>query len=462
MLFEDKLLRFLSEIDEPVLINVAGQAGSGRSEFLRELGKKCAEDGTPSVFIDASNYENSADPFLVVFSQLFKEFERIGLISNKKSKVDLFKRAGVYLAKRAVPVAARIGTAGLLSGEEFGGLDKVVDSELSKVAGKLAEEGMGQIEERALAEQGFKDLLSENLTKMRNQSQSAHDKIIVLIDEIDKLLPERGLAFLDVLNGAMRVEGLAFVLSFDRSVLDAFGDKVYGNLPIGLKMSDRMIDMHIPLPNLNVDATAEKFITRNKVFASDEKSRENVKQVFATCSQVWSAGVAEQNRLMRQLKTILGFMDEEDQRKYGRAITAFLFLMRYEQNFYSSFIKEKMDAELIFEMICRVFGSVDIWSPPGVSVNAQSVDSFMFRNDEVAAIFVAMQLDLNPALRLVVDDIEANNHRQYRYLDGYDPRHLKNMANWSKKYLKEFELDDLEYSSGYTVRSHLDQKIRLN
>ena len=187
-----------------------------------------------------------------------------------------------------------------------------------------------------------------------------------------------------------------------------------------------------------------------------------MKRVFATCSQVWSAGVAEQNRLMRQLKTILGFMDEEDQRKYGRAIIAFLFLMRYEPSFYLKFIQEKMDAELVFDMICRVFGSVNVWSPPGVSVHVQSVDSFMFKNDEVAAIFVAMQLDLNPALRLVIEDVEANNHRQYRYLDGYDPRHLKNMANWSKKYLEEFELDDLEYSSGYTVRSHLDQKIRLN
>ncbi len=55
MLFEDKLLRFLSELDEPVLINVAGQAGSGRSEFLRSrletpprgwmVGERCDSKG---------------------------------------------------------------------------------------------------------------------------------------------------------------------------------------------------------------------------------------------------------------------------------------------------------------------------------------------------------------------------------------------------------------------------------
>lgn len=102
------------------VIAVDSPWGTGKTTFLRFLQAVLEKDGVDCLYFDAWKTDFSPDPLLAFLGEL-NDHLPVGAADHPKF-TELFlnvKRIASVLAKRAIPVAGKIATAGMLNREDF-------------------------------------------------------------------------------------------------------------------------------------------------------------------------------------------------------------------------------------------------------------------------------------------------------------------------------------------------------
>ena len=154
------------------------------------------------------------------------------------------------MAKKALPVAGKIATGGLLDLEEFSQkaiADLVSDTIKDAVDAYSAEKDLIR---------QFRELLSGAIATLKENEKK--DQLIVFVDEIDRCRPTFAVELLERIKHLFNVENAIFILALDKNQLSVSLKSIYGE---GLDTNEylrRFIDLEYSLPK--IDAT--KF-TRN-------------------------------------------------------------------------------------------------------------------------------------------------------------------------------------------------------
>lgn len=300
----------MQEKNLPVTIGLYGDWGSGKSSTLKIL-KEMIEKDTDSkdssvvIYFDGWSFESFDDAKMALIQGIVENLENSKCFKDdlketvknaaKTVKNKIFSmRSLLWSVKNVVaPAAMAYATGGmtvipsLISFfSSFNTEDKNKEL-LEKITGKGAEEFIKEVfsthinTEQFSAVREFRDSF-ESLIKATNRK-----RIVVLIDDLDRCLPEHIIENLEAIKLFLNVEKTAFVIAADQSIVSEAIKKQYGERvgierksdigrSIGEDYMDKFIQIPYNIPKLS-DQEVESYITL--LFCQSMLSEDDFKKV---------------------------------------------------------------------------------------------------------------------------------------------------------------------------------------
>ena len=209
----ETLCRLIVRVESAAVVAVNGRFGSGKSVFLKMCAAHLRGQDVAVAEFNAWQQSHTREPLVDLVSAL----------TGATSVGERLRETAVNLAWRAANVASR----GFVAREDF--------SE-AEVAAKFAE--WKQVEQKRAE---FRGALAELAAAKDN-------KLVVLIDELDRCLPAQALELLDVMRHLFDVPGVVVVLGINRDELCQRVKRQYGDECNAETYLRRFVDLTIDLP----------------------------------------------------------------------------------------------------------------------------------------------------------------------------------------------------------------------
>lgn len=227
--YAEALARFIRQTETPMTIGIQGDWGSGKTSLMNLI-KEQLGDEFPVVEVNTWKYAQT-EPGQGLAIAIFLAIIR-----------SLTKQIGGE-AKQAVQ---RIGKALMsLAG-------RVVESQLGiNLTAALAKGELEQIFEYYEALEKLKGQLQELVESVIRDKGTGRDRVVVFVDDLDRVQPERAVEILEILKVFLDIEGLVFVLACDYEVVlqglrakTGFGDEQVA----GRSFFDKIIQVPFQMP----------------------------------------------------------------------------------------------------------------------------------------------------------------------------------------------------------------------
>lgn len=243
----ESLTSLINELQGPFVLSIDSPWGTGKTTFIQMWKTYLETQSFVCLYFNSWEADFSTDP-LVAFLGEIDNFANITDSGNDefKNAFDTTKRIATILAKRALPVAGKIATAGLLDIDAF--YEKSVAGLVSNV---IADAVDAYTAERELIS-CFHKSLSEAIDKLATEGKK--DQIIIFVDEIDRCRPTFAIELLERIKHLFNVSNVIFIISVDKQQLNVSLGAIYGK---GINTNEylrRFIDLEYSLPKANTEA----------------------------------------------------------------------------------------------------------------------------------------------------------------------------------------------------------------
>ncbi len=225
------LSEFILKCDTPMTISIQGSWGSGKTSIMRMVESRIQDRVIP-VFFNTWQFSQFELGNALPISMLKFFLTRIGAGDSKLFK--LVKSAGslfLRLTNAALKGSYGIGFGdGTVSGKKDGE-DPEID--LAQLIDTLHENLQKQIEQALMtANKGIKDECAKK------------DRIVVFVDDLDRLVPGKAMELLEVLKLFLDCRKCVFVLAIDydvviRGAAEKYGFNLKDKTPEGLKEAEK-------------------------------------------------------------------------------------------------------------------------------------------------------------------------------------------------------------------------------
>ena len=231
-----KLSELVEKVEDSIVIALDGSWGSGKSFFLKcWAGEHTKDDNNKAkvVYFDAFQHDFLDDPLVALTGVLADKF---------KPETTAGKALG--LAKTAVSKmlrpAARISLAAVTAGGS-----EVVAATAAELA-KSSEVFWQKEDGRRAAIEEFRDAL-KTLTQPNEDGNA--QKIVIIIDELDRCRPDYALSMLEVIKHFFAVDNVIFVLGVNLTELQNSVKARYGAGIDAERYLQKFIHLRMELPN---------------------------------------------------------------------------------------------------------------------------------------------------------------------------------------------------------------------
>ena len=239
-----KLSELVEKIEDPVVIALDGSWGSGKSFFLKcWTGAHTRENGGKAkvVYFDAFQHDFLDDPLIALTGVLSDQFEP----KSKAGKaIGLAKKAASKMWRPTARISLAAATAGIseMAGAVGDAAIATSSSELSK-----ASENFWKKENSRRAAMGEFRAALEKLTEP--DEEDIPQKIIIIIDELDRCRPDYALSMLEVIKHFFAVDNVIFVLGVNLKELRNSVRARYGAEADAVSYLQKFIHLRFKLPN---------------------------------------------------------------------------------------------------------------------------------------------------------------------------------------------------------------------
>jgi hypothetical protein len=187
-------------------VSINGAWGTGKSSYLQALGERFKERGSAVVGFEAWRYAHEPDIFLALLEEIY----HLPCLSTPTKR-------------QLRSVIKSLGVAALV------GADAYLKATL-KVGLKEIKESFQLIEKRVEAEVTRTRKASEKLRNVIQKIKEEHDNkpFILLIDDLDRLLPETAVALLEKLRFYFDGDGVIVVMAINDEVINSYVHEKHG------------------------------------------------------------------------------------------------------------------------------------------------------------------------------------------------------------------------------------------
>ncbi|HHT9105983.1 MAG TPA: KAP family P-loop NTPase fold protein [Candidatus Wujingus californicus] len=239
----------------PFVLAIDSPWGTGKTTFVRMLKTFLESKGFVCLYFNAWETDFTTDPlvaFLGELDQLRKHYEQKD--NDFKTYFNKTKKIATLLAKKALPVAGKIATAGLFD------LDAFIKEALADLVADVVDDAVdAYTAEKNLLEQFHKSLTS---TIERLNTEGKKPQLIVFVDEVDRCRPTFAVELLERIKHLFNVPNAIFVISLDKQQLAVSLSAVYGSGINSEEYLRRFIDPEYALPRVNTKAFTKNLFLR--------------------------------------------------------------------------------------------------------------------------------------------------------------------------------------------------------
>lgn len=240
----------LLEMETPNCVGIFGNWGVGKTSFLNQLLSTIQSDSstkTEVVFFAPWKYEYStgANDLLYALMSEVKNYFKI------EDENDLWNGLAASVVGASFSIANKLLNGLTLSVIDLD--DMLKRSEiLAKTLELDKEKWVDHIKE-------FQNTFSQFITSVLKKSKS--EKLVVVIDDLDRCLPENTVRLLEAIKNFLFIENVLFVLALDNRIVSEMIEQKYGlHMGYGQEYLMKIIPYHIDLPVPPLEKVVEDFL----------------------------------------------------------------------------------------------------------------------------------------------------------------------------------------------------------
>ena len=306
-----KLTDLVDRIDQPLVIALDGEWGSGKSHFLKlwtgahqngELGGKAKV-----IYFDAFEHDYLDDPLVSLISRLVADQD------EKKwpaAALDKVKKAAFPLARTVLRAGAAYATTGLseLAGNALDAVIKTGGDATEASINKFWAEETGRI---ATMRQ-FREAL-EALAKAETDGKNSQ-KIVFIVDELDRCRSDYALSVLEVIKHFFTVPNVHFVLGTNLAALGHSVSARYGSQIDASKYIQKFISLSLRFPPVtgmhgNRVAAFQYFHTTADSYSIGQNTLSQAKEMFGYISKGQEVHLRDVEKILTYLSLFPNTID---------------------------------------------------------------------------------------------------------------------------------------------------------
>jgi hypothetical protein len=307
----DILTQFVGSITEPFVLAIDSPWGTGKTTFLQMWAKVLRKHGYKHIAFNAWQNDFSDSPLVSLIAEVGSSLKHMGLdgveMNGAQKAYEATKKIGASLIKTMIPIAVKLGTAGVLEAADL------KPSEFSHVAEEWAKKQIEKHEKAKGTIEDFKKSLVTFVSTINNHKKGEDAKpVIFIIDEMDRCRPDYAVALLEKLKHLFNIPGLVFVLALDIQQLGESVKSVYGAGINAKEYLKRFIDLHYHLPEPKtanfVDAMFARFGLNEVLEAKTGSSKHDgdyLKECLSNLFTFFDFSLRTQEQCMTQVSVIL-------------------------------------------------------------------------------------------------------------------------------------------------------------
>jgi len=247
------LTQFISTLDQPFVISIDSKWGSGKTTFIRMWKQFLENNMYTTVYFNAWENDISSDAFAALVGEIKKAINVAPDISKSAEIFENVKNITAKILKRSIPVAVKLGTAGLIDTSDF------VKETVSSTAAEYIADSIDDYENRQEDIREFKQQLEEFAESLKTESNKP---LVFFIDELDRCRPNFAIEILEKAKHLFSVPNIIFLISIDKKQLGNSIKAVYGNDFDTDEYLRRFIDLNYILPNPDINTFCNVLINR--------------------------------------------------------------------------------------------------------------------------------------------------------------------------------------------------------
>lgn len=390
--------------DSSLTIGVFGLWGAGKSTLLKLVEDKYEEkDGIECVSINAWMFESYEDAKSAIMEALLRELSEKKLFTKVKCKIqslikriDFFK-LGTNLVSSAAPIIASVASGNPLpmilslpnTSEKIGDTIKAVVSGIQNLR-----------EEYVKSEDASDETVVNNIRIFREEFQSIIieseiNRVVVLIDDLDRCQPDRIIETLEVIKLFLSVDKTTFIIAADENVIQYAIKKKYPkidgfNIDLDKEYIEKMIQVPISIPELsNKDIqnyllllVLQKYLKEeefNKIIKKIEEEKVMVTQsdpieismIESSISNIFDSVPLEKKDEYKevmdailQIRSIAAYTLKGNPRQIKRFLNTFVMKRQLSKLYYGDELDMKIMAKLLIlhKLDSRLFDELNEWN----------------------------------------------------------------------------------------------------
>ncbi len=259
----DFLANLIGRLEGPFVLALDSPWGTGKTTIVKMLQAELAANQFESVYFNAWKVDYVTDPLIALVSAL----DDIRLTNNEaaskfRGHMKTAKEITSAVAKRTVVAGVKAATLGILD----------IEKDIEKIAADVAGETAGNLVDAFQKEKKALEKFRLEVEKAVKQLKTSGKKesLVFFVDELDRCRPTFAIEMLERIKHLFDVSNIVFVLSIDKSQLEASTSAVYGERINAPEYLRRFIDVEYSLP-----------LSTGKKFTQTLFARFNLDAVFA-------------------------------------------------------------------------------------------------------------------------------------------------------------------------------------
>jgi len=231
----------IKQLDGPFVLALDSPWGSGKTTVVRMLRASLKQDGYTTVYFNSWKDDYVRDPLIPMVAAI-DELKAVDAAAQGRFRKHMttVKNVATTVVKRGAVAAVKMVTLNAVDLEEAS--EEILASAAGDATGDLVESFK---KEKASLER-FHNALEEAVGEVAKGD--APQPLIFFIDELDRCRPTFAIELLERVKHLFDVKSIIFVLSIDKSQLEAITAAVYGERINAAEYLRRFIDLEYSLP----------------------------------------------------------------------------------------------------------------------------------------------------------------------------------------------------------------------
>lgn len=300
------LASLIGRLEGPFVLALDSPWGTGKTTIVKMLKAKLAMDQFQCVYFNAWKVDYVNDPLVALVSALDDiHLTDDGAESAFRGHLKTAKKITSAVAKRAVVAGVKAATLGILDIEDD--LEKMAADAAGEVAGNLVD--AFQKEKQALEK--FRSEIEKAVKQLKATEKK--ETLVFFIDELDRCRPTFAIEMLERIKHLFDVPNIVFVLSVDKSQLEASTAAVYGEKINASEYLRRFIDLEYGIPMVQSKKFTKTLLTRFELDAEFSKrngeqtryDKDNFVDTFTELADVHTMSLRARERCIARLCVVM-------------------------------------------------------------------------------------------------------------------------------------------------------------